>query len=125
MFNIKKINNDRVDIDLSGSIETKDMEAALDQLVSATQDMKNGQMLYTITDFKFPTFGALMVEFSRLPKLFGLVGKIDRCALVCDTTWIRKAAELEGLVIPGLTIKSFGLDEVGRAEEWLMEKVAA
>ena len=39
-----------------------------------------------------------------------------------DTGWIKKAAEIEGALIPGLVIKSFDLDAEDAAEAWLTEE---
>ncbi len=74
-------------------------------------------MLYRIDDFALPTLGAIGVEMSRLPELFELIGKFDRSAVLAEKKWIQSASELEGALIPGLTIKTFDLDE--EAEAWL------
>ena len=83
--------------------------------------ISNGRILYTISDFEMPTLGAMAVELYRMPKLLGLIGKFDKCAVLCDTAWIRTAAEIEGAVIPSLAIKSFGLKDIEAAEAWLDE----
>ncbi|WP_333713965.1 STAS/SEC14 domain-containing protein [Yoonia sp.] len=77
-------------------------------------------MLYRITSFAMPSLGAIGVEMARLPKLFGLLGKYDRCAVLTDIPWLRTAAEMEGALIPGLEIKAFALDAVDDAESWLI-----
>jgi hypothetical protein len=63
----------------------------------------------------------LGVEFSRLPKLFGLLGKFEKCAVLSDAAWLRTAAEVEGALFPGITIKAFKMDEEEAAEAWLAE----
>ena len=78
-------------------------------------------MLYRVNDFQLPTLGAIAVEFSRLPQLFGLIGKFDRAAVLADKNWVRKVSEIEGALIPGLDIKSFELDQEAEAEAWLAE----
>ncbi len=121
MFKITKPAGNRVDIDLSGSIDADTMRAALDELVDASEGVVNGRMRYTITEFGLPTLGAIGIEITRLPKLFGLIGKFDKCAVLCDAEWIRKAAALEGALIPELEIKSFTLEDGDGAEAWLAE----
>lgn len=76
-------------------------------------------MMYRIPSFSMPTGGALAVEMMRLPQLFDLIGQFDRCAVLSDIAWIRTAAEVEGALIPGLQIKTFGLEAVAAAENWL------
>lgn len=119
MFTITKRSENRIDIAISETIDSDEMAKILDEFVEKSKDVQNGQMLYTITDFSMPTMGALWVEMTRLPKLFGLVGKFKKCAVLTDVGWMRKAASVEGALIPGLTIKSFELDQVAAAEEWL------
>ncbi|MEO0579841.1 MAG: STAS/SEC14 domain-containing protein, partial [Pseudomonadota bacterium] len=68
-----------------------------------------------------PTFGALAVEFSRVPSLFRLARRFDRVAVLADKEWIQKVGEIEGALMPGLTVKGFDLDESDDAERWLEE----
>ena len=119
MLAITKPSENRVDIEISGSIDAAAMQTGLDTLIEQSETVVDGRMLYTITNFSMPTMSALAVELKRLPKLFGLLSKYNRCAVVSDTGWLRKAAEVEGALIPGLTIKSFDIDDTERAEEWL------
>jgi hypothetical protein len=119
MLKITKSSANRVDIELSGTLDADTMRAGLDDLIAQSEDVSGGSMLYTVTDFSLPTLGALGVELQRLPKLFALLGKFDRCAVLSDTAWLRTAAEIEGAVIPGIAIKSFELHEAAAAEAWL------
>ena len=119
MLTVTKPSANRVDIELDGAVDTETMRAALDDLIAKSEDVKNGRMLYTITEFAMPSLGAIGVEFQLLPKLFGLLGKFDRCAVLSDAGWLRTAAEIEGAVFPGIDIKSFELDQRDAAEAWL------
>ena len=119
MLKITKPSADRVDIELDGKIDAEIMRTALDDLIDKAKGVKGGKMLYRITNFELPTLGAIGVEFSRLPKLFGLLGAFDKCAVLSDSDWLKKAAEIEGAIFPGIEIKSFDLDQRDVAEEWL------
>ena len=119
MLTITKPSADRVDITLAGKIDADIMRTALDDLIAKSDGVKGGKMLYRITNFELPTLSAIAVEFTRLPKLFGLLGAFDKCAVLSDSDWLRKAAEIEGALFPGIKIKSFGLDQQDVAEEWL------
>lgn len=119
MFKITKQSADRVDIELGGKLDADTMRTALDELIEKSEDVRNGRMLYKITDLSMPTFGAIGVEMARIPKLFGLLGKFDKCAVLSDTDWLRRAAEFEGALFPGIDIKSFELNESDAAEAWL------
>lgn len=123
MLSITKKSGNRVDIDLSGKLDAEGMRTALDELFEASQDVQKGRMLYTITNFSIPSAAAIGVELTRLPKLFRLLSKFDKCAVVCDAAWIRKAADVEGAIFPGIDIKSFTSDERGAAEAWLSTQI--
>ena len=119
MLSITKPSATRINIELSGALDANEMKSALDLLVTHSEGVSNGKILYTISDFEMPTLGAMAAEFYKLPKLFGLIGKFDKCAVLCDTPWIRTAAQIEGAIIPSLAIKSFSLDDIKAAEDWL------
>ena len=119
MFKVTKKSDTRIDIDLSGSLHAEEMRAGLDVLIAESAGMTKGVMLYRITNFMMPTIGAFGVEMSRLPALFGLLSKFDKCAVLCDTDWIRKVAEVEGALLPMLEIRTWGLKDEEAAEAWL------
>ena len=119
MLKITKPEPNRIDIDLSGKINSEEMAKGLDDLLEMSQDVNEGVMLYTITSFAFPDMGAIAVEMARLPRMFSLLGRFDRCAVLSDAAWLRTAAEVEGALIPGLDIKAFDLTAREQAEAWL------
>ena len=119
MLSIQKNGDNRVDIHIKGKIDSEEMSAALDQFMADTADMRNGLMYYTIEDFEWPSLSAIGVKLGQLPRLFGVISKIDRAAIVADQTWIRKIAELEGAVIPGIEMRGFEPGEEAAAEAWL------
>jgi hypothetical protein len=119
MFNVIPNGINRLDIELSGKLNTEEMKIALDELVSKSKDIENGKMLYDVIDFHLPSLGAIAVEFSRLPAMFGLMKKFDRAAVLTDKTWLKKVSEFEGALYPGLEIKAFNIDQKAEAEAWL------
>ncbi len=123
MLNVSKVAANRVDIELSGTLDADAMRSALDHLVEKSEGVTHGKMLYKISDFEMPTLGAMAVELYRMPKLFGLIGKFDKCAVLSDVAWIRNAAEIEGVVFRSLEIKSFALTDTEAAEAWLDGRV--
>ena len=122
MLNISKPSDNRLDIELSGALGTDEMRAALDDLIGKSEDITHGKMLYTILDFEMPTMGAMAVELQQMPKLFSLIGKFHKCAVLSDAAWIRTAAEIEGAVFPSLEIKGFPLSEKHAAQDWLDDR---
>jgi hypothetical protein len=119
MFKVEKTGIDRLNIELSGKLNTEEMKIALDELSSKSQDIEKGKIFYEIIDFHLPSLGAIAIEFSRLPAMFGLMKRFDRVAVLTDKTWLKKVSEFEGHFIPGLEIKAFGREHRAQAEAWL------
>lgn len=121
MFAVNRVGPDRVDIEFSGRLDAEEMKAALDEFFDKTHDIEHGRMLYRIGDFDLPTLGAIGVELSRIPKMFGLIRRFDRVVVLADQAWVRTASEIEGALIPGLVIKSFERGREAEAEAWLTQ----
>ena len=119
MFKVIQNGIDRLDVEMSGKMDTEEMKIALDELVSKSKNIKNGKMLYEVIDFHLPSLGAIVIEFSRLPSMFGLMKKFDRAAVLTDKSWLQKVSELEATLYPGLEIKAFNRDQKVEAEAWL------
>jgi hypothetical protein len=119
MFKVMPNGKNRLDIELSGKLDVEAMKIALDELVSKSENIENGKMLYEIIDFHLPSLGAIGVELSRLPAMFGLIKKFDRAAVLTDKTWLKKVSEFEGALFQGLEIKAFNKDQKAEAEDWL------
>ena len=119
MFKVIPNGKNRLNIEMSGKLNAEDMKIALDELVSKSKNIENGKILYEIIDFHLPSLGAIGVELSRLPAMFGLMKKFDRAAVLTDKTWLKKVSEFEGALYPGLEIKAFNIDQKVEAEKWL------
>ena len=81
MFKVKQNGMNRLDIEMSGKLGSEEMKIALDELISKSKKIENGKMLFEIIAFHLPSLGAIGIEFSRLPSLFGLIRKFDRAAV--------------------------------------------
>ena len=119
MFKVSQRGDNRLDIELSGRLDSDEMKTALDDLVNKSDSIENGKMLYDIIEFSMPSMNAIAIELSRLPELFGLIKKYSKIAVLSDTNWIKKVSELEGMLIPGLEIKAFDREQREEAEQWL------
>jgi len=119
MFKVIKNGENRLDLEMSGKLNAEEIKIAIAELVSKSENIENGRMLYDVIDFRLPSFGALAIEFSVLPTVFGLLKKFDRTAVLTDKAWLKKLSELEGLLYPGLQIKAFNRNQRAEAEAWL------
>ncbi|MGV8843529.1 MAG: STAS/SEC14 domain-containing protein [Pseudomonas sp.] len=119
MFHVTRNGDKRLNVEFSGTLDSDEMRVALDQLSKKSEGIEHGLMLYKIGDFALPSLGVIGVELSRIPQLFRLVRRFDRMAVVAGKEWVRKASEIEGVLIPGLQIKAFDLTQEAQAEAWL------
>ncbi len=111
--------DDRIDIEVSGKLDSAEMSDALDALVRESEGIEKGRMLFRVGDYSLPTLGAIKVEFARLPAMLGFIFKFRRCAVLADQGWLKAISELEGALIPGVSIRGFNLEEIAEAEAWL------
>ena len=119
MFNVSKPSENRIDVEIDGKLDAETMARALDELLAQSENISGGRMLYTISNFEFPSLAAIGVDLARVPKLFGLIGRFEKCAVLADASWIRAAATFKGALFPGLAIKAFEVDQGAEAEAWL------
>jgi len=119
MLKVTKVGSDRLNIEFDGSLNSQEMESALDDFISKANGIENGKMLYEIGEFEFPSLSAIGVKLAKLPSLFGFIGKFKKAAILTDKRWLQKVSEIEGMLIPGLQIKAFCTEEKSAAEEWL------
>ena len=119
MFKVSQVGSDRLDISMSGKLNSEEMKQALDELVNKSRDIHDGKLLYDVIDFHLPSLSAIAIEFSRFPKIFGWIKKFKRAAVLTDKVWIKKISELEGTLVPGIEIKGFERSQKEEAEKWL------
>lgn len=106
-------------LEASGTIDAAAMEKGLEELLRLTRDRERVNMLYIVKGITMPELSALAVEMKYIARLFGLLRKMRRVAVVSDQGWVRTAAEIEGALIPGLRIKAFDAREEAAARAWL------
>jgi hypothetical protein len=101
MFKIERFSEDRLNIEMSGKLESEGMAKALDELVEKSEGIENGKMLYDVIDYQLPSFGALTIELYRMPNMFGLIKRFRRAAVLSDKTWLKTISELGYPFKPG------------------------
>ncbi|MDH1261858.1 STAS/SEC14 domain-containing protein [Pseudomonas sp. GD03944] len=121
MFQVMRNGNDRIDVEMSGQLDSNEMRAALDELSQKSEGIAHGRLFCRAHDIHLPTLATMGIEVSRLPKMFTFVRRFERMAVVADQGWVRKTSEIEGALIPGLTIKAFDPKQVVEAERWLYQ----
>ncbi|SOH92383.1 SpoIIAA-like [Monaibacterium marinum] len=106
-----------IELTATGRIEGPQMETALDKLIALCEPLDHATYLAVMTDINMPAGAAITAEIARLPKLMGLLRKIDKAAIITNQNWLRTAAEIEGKLIPNLEIRCF--DDLTAARAWV------
>ncbi len=119
MFTVERVDNHTLTMTLSGKLDKHQMIRALDDLETQSLGIENGKMLYDIVEFHMPSLAAIAIEFSRLPRMFKLIGQFSRAAVLTDKSWLQTMSEWEGKLMPGLEIKAFERHQREAAELWL------
>ena len=63
MFEVTRRGPDRVDVEFSGKLDGDQMRAAIHDLVTASEGVEHGGMLFRVGDFAFPTLGAPCIRW--------------------------------------------------------------
>ena len=108
-----------IGLTLDGAIDSAMMEKGLDDLIELSENVENGSLFYKISNFEMPALSALGVQLTKLPALFSLIRRYQKCAVITDQNWVAKTAEIKGSLIPGLTIKAFSPDQEADALAFL------
>ena len=66
-------------------------------------------------------FDALSAEWHRHDVVVRLLHRIDRIAVVAPQRWIRAAARIEALLLPGIDYRVFTPADAAVARAWLVE----
>ncbi|MBT8414401.1 MAG: STAS/SEC14 domain-containing protein [Boseongicola sp.] len=108
-----------VRLTIGGKIDEAQMKDGLEEFLKIVEAADKTDFLYTIENFEFPALQAIAVEMGYIPRLISSLPKIGKVAVVADQAWLRKAADIEGMLIPGLTIQTFPPDGEDDAKAWL------
>ena len=93
MFNVTKNGENRLDIEMSGRMDTEEMKRALEELTAKSSGIEHGRMLYRVIDFQIPTAGPASLD------VFDVAGRrVARCDL---QEMLQELPALHGL--PGVT----------------------
>ena len=71
MFKITPNGTNRLDVKMSGKLDTDSMQIALDEFAAKSKNIENGKMLYEINDFQLPTLGQSELNFHGFPRCLG------------------------------------------------------
>ncbi len=121
MFEIAPVEGGIVELTVTGRIDADSMRDGLNALWGALEPVESARLLLLYNDWELPTAGALAVEFGQLGRALSILAKVDRAALVSNQDWLRRVAEIESALIPGLEIRTYVPEDEADARAWLAE----
>lgn len=119
MLNVELKASNRIEIIASGRVEMQAMKAALDRFIKLAEPLQHVTCLADMTDVTLPDADAIRAEIDRLPKVEGLLGKIDKAAVVTNQACVTEAAKRAAVRFPALDIRIYQSHEHDRARAWL------
>ncbi len=120
MFELRNDPKGFIHLTIGGKVDDDEMREGLEAFLASLKADGKTDFLYTINGFEFPALSAIAIEFGYIPRLFAALPKIGKVAVVAEAGWLRGAAEVEGFLIPGMTIETFTPAQTDEAEAWLL-----
>tara|TARA_R110002020_G_scaffold143924_5_gene316763 strand:+ start:3742 stop:4500 length:759 start_codon:yes stop_codon:yes gene_type:complete len=103
---------------IDGKIDEAGMTALYTILKDKTREGKINLIAYFKNFDGFENFKSF-IEGMKLD--FAVFGNLDKYAIITDKKWIKKVADIESKLIPGITMKGFKEDKEAKALSWLKE----
>ena len=101
------------------SVTPAELTRVLDEVGDLKRQVPKFDLLVDVDGHVSVDAGALAAEFVRLPLLLGLLGALDRVALVADDHWVRMAGKVQGKLLFMLDYRSFDRIEMDAARAWI------
>lgn len=69
---------------LTGKLYFDEMRQVLDDFVEKSKGIKEGAMLCDVLNYQLPSLGAIVIEFSQMPRLLRVTGQFRKMAVLTD-----------------------------------------
>lgn len=121
MFLVTRLDNQHLDVRVQGALDSTQLLRLIQALFDTTSGMTQTKVLFRLEHFEMPTPIVVLGELTRQPQLVAFVDRISRCAFVAEKPWQRLITRLQGILLPDLDVKSFALQDLAQAKQWLNE----
>ncbi len=103
-----------------GRFDKKAFEEAMDKFLPEFRNRKEFNIYIEVTDIEGMDAGAVWEDLKFSAGNFkDLVKKINKVAVVTDSSWLKNLAETSYKLIPGIELKAYNFDESKAAKEWV------
>ena len=122
MITLREIGPRAVELASEGEITPADVRQALDDVAAIRARWPKFDMLADVRGHVTFGWSALAAEAGRLPTVLGLIGALDRVALVADEAWIKRAGKVEGKLLFTLDYRTFDRELYPAARAWVLRE---
>lgn len=119
MITLTPLSSHAVEVMVDGAITPDDVRRIFGELDGFLDATDRIDIYAEIRNVDFG-LSAIFEEFKHFAIVMKLIRSIGRVAIVCDEAWIRNAAKLEGMLIPGAHYEVYPLAEATHARDWLL-----
>ena len=83
---------------------------------------ERGNLLIDVTAMADFSVSAIGDQLVHIPSMLQFIYSLDRIAFISDEEWMRSAARLESMLLPGVTYQVYDDDEKDAALAWVLEE---
>lgn len=119
MITLTPLSSHAVEVIVDGELTDEDVGRTFAELDSFLEGIDKINIYAEVRNVDFG-LAAIFEEFKHFGTMMKLIRSIGRVAIVADEVWIRNAAKLEGMLIPGAHYEVYPLAEATHARDWLL-----
>lgn len=108
-----------VRLSVEGPIDKEETAQAMEWFETLGESVESYQLYLEIPKMHFPDLGSVRKTFLSLADIMRGLEACGKCAVVTDSPFLRSTAKIEGTAMPQMSVDSFGIVELAKAEEWL------
>lgn len=103
-----------------GKFDKKAFEKAMDEFLPELRNRDHFNVYIEVLDIEGMDANAVWQDLKFSAGNFNdLVKKIDKVAVVTDSSWLKNLSETSYKLIPGIELKAYNFDESKAAKEWV------
>jgi SpoIIAA-like len=125
MINIETLSPKAHRVTVMGPFHYEDAEGLVAFAKERLASGERGNLLIDVTSLADFTFAAISDQMIHIPSMLQFVYSLDRIAFISDEEWMRSAARLESMLLPGVTYQVYDDDEKDAALAWVLEEEEA
>lgn len=110
-------------VNVMAEFRQADVKELLAFVKKRNADGGGGNLLIDVTAMAGFSWSAVLEEIGHMGAFMKYIYGLDRIAIISDEEWIRTAARLESILLPGVEYQVYDDDEAETALAWILEEV--